>query len=300
MRKKTGHVIILALLAVIFPGGCAPDFQPQSLVDKFRILAVKVDPPAGPPGQDVVITPLVSESQYNRQAIVLWMTCIPLPGQTATQCLEAGEAVKIGFEETLTISLPELAPEENEKSIDVILLACAGIPTIPDFEKGDYDFCESPESDIAIRTVTVTREDPNRGPAIESLSLESPEIGTLEPEEGAVTIIDCSGGCSDITVTLTLARGSVETYDVVRFGETETHRENPFISWFATAGDFSSSRTYESNYSGLEVMRDELFYDIEWTPPGESGEVLFYFIAYDGRGGVDFRVREALVLTEGG
>jgi hypothetical protein len=300
MEKKARSFSWL-LLAVLL-GACTPDFDPQSLVNKFRIIAVKADPAAGLPGQEVHLRPLLGESKSGRPPILVWLTCIPYPGQTGTQCLEGGGATQVGFEETLTIRLPELAEGEDHKDIDAILLACAGVPRIPDFEKGRYDFCESPESDIAIRTVTVVRDNPNHNPFIESFAFMGGEGTTIGPGPEGRIIIDCAAECGDLALTLELAPGSLESYEEVRFGETITLSEGLFISWFATAGSYDDSRSYESDYADPDHpdrRREELTYDVKWTPPEEGGEVTFYFVAYDQRGGVDFRIQEALVHIAG-
>lgn len=299
--RKTSSGAGWLLLAGLL-GACTPEFESQSLVGKFRIIAVEADPPAGLPGQEVLLTPLVSKSQLGRFPILVWLTCIPYPGQTGMQCLEAGTATQVGFWETLTITLPELAENEDEKTIDVILIACAGTPQIPDFERGKYDFCDSPESDLAIRTVTVTRENPNRSPVIDGLSFQRADGSTIEPVPGEQTLVDCTAGCGDLTLALRLTPESLESYEVVRFGETQTLDEGLFISWFATAGSYEDSRTYESDYAdpdNPDQRRQELTYDVKWTPPEEGGEVTFYFVAYDQRGGVDVRTQEALVQVAG-
>ena len=294
-RKAIAGLFVLVLLGWLT--ACAPDFDPQSMVDKFRILAIKADPVAGSPGQTVTLTPLLSDSQFGRFPILVWLTCNPLPGQSGLQCLETGTAGQVSLSETLSVTLPELGEDEQEKEINVILLACAGTPQVPDFERGDYNFCDSPESDIAVRTLTVTREAPNYNPVIIYLTFTSPETGSLVPSEEARSVLDCTAGCSDFAVQVTLADISVETYTVERFGEVKTLRENTFISWFATAGKFSDSRTYEGAYTEDDEIREDLVYDATWTPPEDGGDVTFYFVAYDGRGGVDYTVREMQVLA---
>lgn len=298
--RETGKTVVLLALALALSGrlcACTPDFDPQSLVDKFRILAIKADPVSGPPGRTVTLTPLLSESKFGRFPILVWLTCDPLPGQTGLQCLETGGAGQVSLSETLTVTLPELGDGEEEKEISVILLACAGTPQVPDFERGDYSFCDSPESDIAVRTITVARETPNYNPAIIYLTFMSPETGALVPSEETRTVLDCTAGCSDFAVQMTLADISVETYTVEHFGEVDTLRENTFISWYATTGGFSDSRTFEGAYTEKDEIRENLVYDVTWTPPEEGGDVTFYFVAYDGRGGVDYTVREMHVLA---
>ena len=302
MNAAKSYGMLGGLLLAVLQGACSPEFESQSLVNKFRIIAVEADPPAGLPGQEVLLTPLVSKSQLGRFAILVWLTCIPYPGQTGMQCLEGGSAVQVGFEETLTITLPELAESEDEKTIDVILLACAGTPQIPDFERGKFDFCDSPESDLAIRTVTVVRENPNRSPVIESVSFARADGTAIDVIPGEQAPIDCTAGCGDLVLTLKLTPESLESYQVTRFGETQTLDEGLFISWFATAGSYDNSRTYESDYAdpdNPDQRREELTYDVKWTPPEEGGEVTFYFVAYDQRGGVDIWTQEALVQVAG-
>ena len=298
-RTRTAKIALCCLLAV-WIGGCGAEFDPQSLVNKFRILAVKSDPAEGAPGQQIVFTPLLSDSVYNRQPIHIWMTCLPHPGQSGRQCLEDGGGTEVGLEETLTITLPELADDEDEKEISVTLLVCAGIPKIPDFEKEDYDFCESPENDVAIKTVTIIRENQNNNPRLETLTISVPGSEDIVPQEGDRPTLECTGDCEEITLTLVLSPDSIETYETIRFEEIVTLEENPFISWFATAGEFNDSRTYESDYEDEEEPREELAHEVEWIPPDEGidEEVTFYFVAYDGRGGVDYRTQVTHIIAD--
>jgi hypothetical protein len=297
--RGAGTYFAPAALALCAAAACTPNFKSQSFVDKFRILAIKADPPAGPPGDEVTLTPLLSEPRLGGLPILIWMTCSPLPGQSGMQCLEGGGAGEVSFGETLTLTLPELGPDEEEKTVDVILLACAGVPRMPDFEKGDYAFCDSPESDLALRSVTVTREPPNLPPVIEALRFTCETTGDVELPEAQPAAVDCGADCGPCSFTVTLTPESVEFYEIERFGEIKQMRENTFISWFATGGTFEDARTYESRYTDLDGTREELTYDVTWKPPAETGDVTFYIVAYDGRAGVDFWTREARFAVEG-
>ncbi len=284
-----------------FLSACSPEFDSQSLVSKFRIIAVTAQPPEGLPGDLVTLRPLLSESNSGRYPVLLWLACIPYPDQTASQCLEGGGATVTGFAETLSFTLPLLADGEGRQDIYVVLLACVGTLRIPDFARGDYDFCDSPESDMATRKIGVVAENPNRNPVIDNIAFRYGGSTAVNFNPNSGLGIFCKGACEDIGVTVTLRPGSCETFEETRFSETLIRNENLFVSWFATTGEFDRSRTYESSCTDPdrpEEEREALTFDAVWTPPGKSGKVTFYFVVYDQRGGVDFWTTEGYIQVE--
>gem|GEM_PF-2781033 len=282
---------VAGLLSILLWVACSSEFEPQSLVSKFRIIAVKAEPPSGMPGEEVSLSPLMSDSKTGQPPLLVWLICYPHPGQTGTQCLEEGGAQVAGFGNNFQFLLPEIGEKEENKEIYVILLACIGNLKEPDFKKLDYNFCDGEENDIAIKTVTVNKEKNNHNPEINSVHFIEQDGTSHTPDENNFLALNCQNQCEELIVQLKLTPESLEKYEENRFGETSTKYEDLFISWFATAGKFSKARTYESEYfdSGeITEIREVLYYETKWTPPEDGGNVHFYFVAYDQRGGVDF------------
>jgi hypothetical protein len=286
---------------------CTPNLSPQSLVDKFRILAVRTTPASGAAGETITVETLMSDTIGGAPPLMIWAACLPLPGQSGRQCLEslAGDEdaaerfVLLGIEETATLVLPELAEGQDMTEVYVVLGACAGIPDIPDCEcpgpdceeclgSADlFDFCDGDDA-LAFKSVRA-HADPaqgNQNPGIARILIGGePWAGDMEPELPC----DPEGDCERIDLAIEPTEGSAEPYTVVRFDEEEERIEEPYVAWFATDGSMGLDRSIVEEETGQA--------QVKWTPPEEPGLVKFYFVMYDGRGGVDFAERHARVVV---
>jgi hypothetical protein len=298
-----------ALGLVIAAAACAINLSPQSLVDKFRVVALKASPASGVPGQEVQLDVLMSDTVNGGAPLVLWSACIPLPGQNGRQCLESladTDALEerfvflgLGLETTATFVLPELAPDQESTEVFIVLAACAGLFEIPDCEcpgptceecMSGYDvfnFCDG-DDELVFKSIK-TYSDPDQGnqnPAIARIIVDG-----LTWEEDGVPDVPCDpgGDCSRVDIAVEPVPGSAEEYTAVRFGEETSFTEEPYVSWFASAGTMGKDRSWIDADTGLA--------EVKWTPPeDEAGTVKFYFVLYDGRGGVDFAERHATVV----
>lgn len=300
--------VLALLIAGLWVPACTPSLSPQSLVDKFRILAVRTSPASGAPGETITVEALMSDTIGGAPPLVLWAACLPLPGQSGRQCLEslAGDAnaaerfVLLGLEESATLVLPELASGQDMTEVYVVLGACAGIPDIPDCEcpgpdceeclggTDIFDFCDGDDA-LAFKSVRAHADpaDGNQNPGIARIL-----IGGVPWTEGEEPDLPCDpdGACEPVALGIEPAEGSAETYTIMRFGEEEERVEAPYVSWFATSGSMGKDRTSVEEETGLAQVR--------WTPPDDDpGLVKFYFVMYDGRGGVDFAERHARVVV---
>ncbi len=295
------------LLAALAAAACTPNLTPQSLVDKFRVLAVRTTPASGAPGETITVETLMSDTIGGAPPLMIWAACLPLPGQSGRQCLEslAGDEdaaerfVLLGLDETATLVLPALAEGQDMTEVYVVLGACAGIPDIPDCEcpgpdceeclggADIFDFCDGDDA-LAFKSVRA-HADPalgNQNPGIERILIDGETWA--EGEEPDLPC-DPDGACEKIALAVEPVEGSAEPYTIVRFGEEEERQEAPYVSWFATTGSMGKDRSLVEEETGLaEVM---------WTPPpDDAGLVKFYFVMYDGRGGVDYAERHARVV----
>jgi len=296
------------LLAGLAAATCTPNLTPQSLVDKFRIIAVKTTPASGAPGEEITVETLMSDTIGGAPPLMIWAACLPLPGQSGRQCLEslagdeaAGERfVLLGLEETASLVLPELGEGQDVTEVYVVLGACAGIPDIPDCEcpgpdcedclggADIFDFCDGDDA-LAFKSVRA-HADPSEGnqnPGIARIL-----IGGEEWAEDAEPDLPCDpdGTCEKIALAIEPVEGSAEPYTVIRFGEEEARVEAPYVSWFATSGSMGKDRSSVDEETGLA--------EVSWTPPDDAtGLVKFYFVMYDGRGGVDYAERHARVVN---
>jgi hypothetical protein len=295
-----------ALAAAALVVTCAPNLSPQSLVDRFRVLALRASPASGAPGEEVTLEVLMSDTPSGALPFVLWTACLPLPGQSGRQCLEslatdenASERfVLLGLEPGATFTLPGLAADQESSEVFIVFLACAGLPLIPDCECPGPD-CESCLQDldmfnlcdgddaIVFKSVRAYADpsEGNRNPGIARVLIDGEEwAADAEPD------LPCSpdGPCEKVDLAIEAAPGSAEQYVVIRFGEEVTYTEEPYVSWFATSGSMGKERSSVDDATGLA--------DVRWSPQEDgAGPVKFYFVMYDARGGVDFAERHARV-----
>jgi hypothetical protein len=288
---------------------CTPEHAPQSLVDKFRVIAVKASPASGGPGDEIQLEALMSDTMNGGAPLMLWSACFPLPGQSGRQCLESlAEAdtledrftvLSFGLEPTTSFTLPDLAEGQEQTEIFIVLAACAGLFEIPECECPGptceecmegydvFDFCDG--DDALVFKSVLTHADPSRGnqnPAIARIVLDGEEWA--EDHEPPVPC-DPEGECTGLELAVHAQEGSAETYVQIRFDEEVTFEEEPYVSWFATRGSMGKDRSSVEPETNLAEVR--------WTPDAdEAGGVKFYFVMYDGRGGVDFAERRATVV----
>jgi hypothetical protein len=307
MEKRIGCMFAFAL--VLGTGlGCSPDLGSQSLVDKFRVIAIKATPASGAPGQLVTVEALMSDSANGgAPSFVIWAACFPLPGQTGRQCMQGGATPEspmsqwqfIGLEPTATFMLPDLADDEDEQEVFIVFAACTGLPNIPDCEcpgpdcescLEDFDMfslCEDGEDALAYKSVRSVRDvdNGNQNPQMVAV-LRDGEV--WEPDD--VPLITCDEqGCEKWEIAVEATAESAETYTQIRFDEVVQFTEAPYAVWFATAGEYDMER------SAIGETEQDIA-TVGWTPDLESYSIKFYFVLYDGRGGVDWATREATTI----
>ncbi len=304
-RASTASWIVAAALAV---SSCTPSMSPQSLVDKFRVIAIRATPASGTPGQEVLAEALLSDTRQGvPPSFVVWAACFPLPGQSGRQCMEGsaspddplGQWVFLGIESSATFTLPQLAEDEDTKEVFLVFAACAGLPVVPDCECPGpdcdacmsqfdmFDMCEDGEDAIAYKSIKVVRDEAsgNRNPAIVQVLRDGEP---WEPDD--VPLLACpEEGCEPWTLGVEVTPESAETFTVVRFDEEVTYTEEPYVSWFATSGSFDSDRTDVGDEApGVAT--------VEFVPDTEDFTIKFYFVVYDGRGGVDWEERQVTTI----
>jgi hypothetical protein len=300
--RVPAYLLSIASLGV----ACTPELSDQSLVDKFRVLAIRVTPASGEPGTEVVAEALWSETrQHVDPSFTLWAACFPLPGQSGRQCIEGsvdpedpmGRWRILGTGAAATFTLPDLAEDEEAKEVYLVFAACTGLVDIPDCEcpgpeceecladVDPFEVCAEGEDALAFKSVESIRDpaEGNHNPAIVRVLRDD------EPwEEDDVPTIDCpEQGCEPWSLGVRVTPESAEPYTVERMGEQEQWVEEPYVSWFATAGSYAADRT------NVGESEPELA-TVDWTPSTEEISIDFYFVVYDGRGGVDWAVREAV------
>lgn len=294
--------VVCGLFFLVF-SGCVKEFESQSRIDKFRIVAVKLQPPSALPGEMIRVTPVVSDPSNGKSPIIVFLVCEPFPHQTGRQCLEGGGIFTTYIGDKLEFEAGQLQEGKMRKEVYVTVLACAGSIIIPDFEELEYKFCAGGPSDIAIKKVLIeSREDRNCNPEIARVEFHlkgGEERVVLQPGDGPFSA-GCNNGCGQVDIKVYLPRESIQEYEVVRFGENQREVEALFVSWFSTAGSFSHSRTFNyKNKDGEIVFSNDYDFPTSNSEDFTGDDIDFYFVVYDGRGGVDYFTTTWLINSDG-
>lgn len=118
---------------------------------------------------------------------------------------------------------------------------------------------------VAAKRVQVGRaQHPNANPVIAAFA-----VTAAAPDE-------------DYAVTLDAAAGSAEP-------GADGDDEALFVSWFATSGSFDEDRSF-----GPGPLR----FETTWDPPAEAGDVTFWAVLRDGRGGVRWQEQGVTVTGD--
>jgi hypothetical protein len=95
----------LASLAALALGGCTPDFDPASRIDKLRVVAIRADPPeiepAGPTtvaADRAALTSLVLRADFDADLVptttVVHVACLPAPGSPSSTACQTFDALR--------------------------------------------------------------------------------------------------------------------------------------------------------------------------------------------------------------
>ncbi|MBI5490369.1 MAG: hypothetical protein HY905_23735 [Deltaproteobacteria bacterium] len=282
IRTKAGRTTLAAALAAwASVAGCAGDMAPQSLVERFRIIAVRADVPDGPPGTTVALEALVADPEGEGRALSwLWVACRLGPSLDPEACAdpERGGIVGIGMEPTFAFTSPPLAEGEIEAQVMVTLAVCAGgtfeLPR--DGGTAGTPECAGGDGAVAYKRVFSRESDElNHNPGLDGLTLDGTDWSDETSERAS-----CAGdSCEPVEIIAALTEGSAETWTEIAFGSPRQRTEEVYVSWFATAGSFERTR------SGGEEPK------VEWTPPEGAATVDFWIVVHDGRGGTDWMTR---------
>jgi len=257
-------------------------------VDRLRVLAVKADPPEARPGETVTLEGLIADPNA-ASPFVIWLACaaeddsgtgfgcaldlesIDMEASTMEELAEAGV---IGFEPGFSPSytsplnlLDELPAEEQAEGIYVTIQVMA----IPDdlFNASEGDDFDFNQVEVAYKRLIVSEATtPNHNPEIISFHVDDEEIApgaTVEVPAGQTFILEPE-----------FSEDSFETYEYTNSsGVTETRTEEPYVTWYSTAGQLFSPYSVHP------------YRDVTWNAPEEAGvSGVWWAVIRDRRGGM--------------
>lgn len=289
----------LVLLVALAVAGCNNDFNPQSLVDKLRVLAVQADPPEIPFGATSTLT-ATAVNPGGAAPVITWDACLlgppPATGEAINpDCATLPEGdpslLPFGVGDSVTATMPVLGPS---------------MVALPDQTNGVY---------LPVR-LKVDGGDGNTLVAFYSLRLylgailpPPPPPPNQNPTLTGVFVAAAgdAGASEEVPVDPTaltpvqsgwvvylrafLSDDSQETYQVFDGNPATTPprtvTETVRISWYATAGEFVNDVT------GVE--KPTTTWKLEKHLPAPGSVIDLWVVARDERGGSDITHRSFIL-----
>jgi hypothetical protein len=266
----------LALFALLL-GGCPSNLEKQSHVSKLRVLAVRAEPaelvldPAGPLPSSTLSALAVDPA--GAPISMRFALCtrlgdappadLPCPGEAGLDLPDAG-----ALSTQLDLGDPRIVALASQADAGAVLPSLAdGIPLI-------VGFIATAGAEELDGFASITLRTAEHGPANRNPSLAGLEIGNQ---------IAPAGGTLQITPQTT-----------VRLQPLVAPKDDPSkrygFSFFATAGEISSLRSTDTTATGEDAPTW-----VEWTSPAIGGDVRFWVVLRDGRGGTDWLERAVQV-----
>jgi hypothetical protein len=259
--------IIGSLLGLSSLLGCAPDFDPASRVNTFRVLAQQTDVPFAQPGETVNVSSL-SYDPAGRSVTWAWAACVNPDASTVEGCMSklAADAASSGSSpilaqgpeltsfsytvpENTLASLPEAA--RASAMVGIVSIACPGdlsfeqaSNTLPFAckEAGTGRVFALEEYVVGLKRIQVRSADRNQNPRIQQLLFD----GQDWPEGEVKQVIACDTDNNEYEPCAENSKHQIAlrpTPDSVESGQTEfgiDFTEQVIIQYYATEGTFEN------------------------------------------------------------
>ncbi|HEY3253282.1 MAG TPA: hypothetical protein VGJ91_05015, partial [Polyangiaceae bacterium] len=292
--------------------GCAPDFEPGSRVNSFRVLGQQTDLPFAKPGETVNISSLSYDPQ-GRSITWAWGACVNPDASTVQGCLDkigadaaasGGSAVLSqgpelsSFSYTVPSNTLDVLPEAARASamVGVLSIACPGDLNL-DQESNNLPFsCKEAgtgrvlgldEFIVGLKRIQVRATDRNQNPEIEQVLFD----GADWPEAEVKQVIGCDTDGNDYKPCAEDTKhkiGARPTAASVESGRTEfgvDFTEQVIIEYYATEGVFEHE---------IKIAADP---ETGWAArKAASGKDLtLWMVVHDDRGGATWAERHVHV-----
>ncbi len=304
--------IAAGLLLCLALGACSEPMAAISEIDKFRIMAVQVEPPEIRPGESATHRALFADPHgEGREVTLLWATLLGELSEKSTD----GSGGMLGTpgmtfgDDTYTVTVPadvlEGIPEETAelRATTVVILCAGGVIDLQSIEEvfaggdlsaltGDSDLlCQGGDMLTAFKQFRISNkgdDQRNTNPTIDWLKLDGNILNPVDEESpeggediGVFTCTDVDKCLEGVPLAALLTENSYQTYELEQFGEVETVSDDPYISWFVTGGHFSNDRS-------RPVASNQTF-KVTWAPPLMGGTFTLWAVAHDLRGGTSWK-----------
>jgi hypothetical protein len=310
---KALAIVSMASLVLV---GCGTSFDPPSLVESVRILAIAADQPYPAPGARVSMTALAFDGRAQKPAPmgVFWVpaVCPNPPGDSYFACYSGlGEILEPGVDvtsalvrgERFSFDVPEdiitthPPPEGGARygMVTVLAFACAGhvqlvqrgadtVPPAPPLGCFDDAGTElGPDASVFAYAQVFSFADgrANANPAIQGLTFAGIAV---DPTAG-ITVAPCPthGNCPTIPLD-TVVPGQSWELDPGDQSSTGTPlHEEIWVDYFVTAGKLpDSALLYDASAGKLPSSAGQV------TAPTVAGDQSLWAVVRDNRGGVSW------------
>jgi hypothetical protein len=289
--RISGALLLLA-------GGCfeTPEFAPESLVDRPRILAIVADPPEVTPGTAVGLSVMVGGAEVDE---VRWSACGTFASFAASTqygensgdqgCSEGPLFIGNGQRVRLD-TISTLALFEDDARVQSALGAQLPAETLTTIRDG-VGVAFSIEADVAVggkhlrglkHVLLSMRETPNKNPPPPAFMFNDTKIGPgPEPFTCAAVSGEVAQAAPGTKVALRPSVGSLgaetwlEKYPVLDArGNTVERTEQAFYAWFAPVGKMQRRETHDPER------------DNTWELPNAPACTRMWLVVRDGHGGI--------------
>jgi hypothetical protein len=274
-------------LGVTSTEGCTDDFDPPSLVNKLRVLAVMADTPFAQPGQQVNLQALAYDPEQ-RALSWGWGSCEAIASTDAVDCLRQSSfaALQVGSETTHTLQIPQT----TASYVGVVVVACPG--TIQTGSTDDIPIACIDQSgralpieqfELGLKRIFVRDSALNQNPQLQAVSWNAADWGAQ-----LVPMAECerggSGTCTKFAkheISVDAAGASEDSVDLAGL----PIREQSVVQFYATGGEFDDDVRLASDAK------------TKWHAKKEDAgkRVRFWFVVRDDRGGVSWLERSLQV-----
>jgi hypothetical protein len=292
-RVLAAASIVLAVVLALGAGGCSRDFDPSTLINKLRLLAVKAEPPNIPFGATTTMTATAFAPAAT--PTITWDACLlaPVPGSGEAvneDCVGLPEGdpslLPFGTGDTVTATMPTLdstmvgLPDQSDGvylPVRMKLDIGDGHPLTAFYQLRIYLSGLDPNPPNQNPTLTGIFQVPSADAGMDQDMMLDPSTPT-----GPVHAND------EIDLRALISDDSQETYEVFDGDPATTPprsvTEAVTLSWYATAGEFTNTVT--------GMAKPDTTLKLDKYLPASSTLIDLWVVARDERGGSDIMHRQ--------
>jgi hypothetical protein len=309
------RILCLSLVPLSL-AGCGTSFDPASLVESVRLLAISADKPYAAPGDTVSMQVLAYDGRAQKPAPmqVFWVpivcpdppgdayfACYPgfaeaaRPGVDLTPMLTAGPSFSFHVPDDIITAHPRPASGTPFGMVVVFAIACAGhvqlveqsaatVPPAPPLGCFDDTGAElGPDDSVFAYAQVFSFADgrTNQNPVIDNLTFAG---AAVDPVQG-ITVAACppTGKCPSTALDTVVPSSSWELDPADLNASGVPLHEEVWVDYFLTAGTVGDSALLYDAAAGK--LADPA---VQLTAPTAAGAQVLWAVVHDNRGGVSW------------